>query len=482
EVLVSAVCLAALAMVTVASVDFSSRRSRLTQQRAVVLAILQQESQYLAGLAENASVTAGTTNWTLTDSAIGGNISLSRVITLQSGSTTLFDVTFTATWTQGQTQTLTLPSTVYCPNTVTTLGTYTVNPKGTFAAVNANSTYTPAPSSVTGTRPATVIDLAAAGASAGTTIVLKRLGAITGGPAYGMVGCFSTSNTQRTDGNTPQIPGATDAAMAGLSADPYYASLSNTIANEYPSQSFVIGQANDINHDQVSVTVPTGALYLFVASADNGDWSDNAANSTFQVQMSKVTKSYMGSGSGSTYVIADSTNEWGDEGEYNWTYGYYVSSNAASVTATTYNRQHRMDDPTQTSYSGFNTHQQDAYNDDPVTWANRSSYNQVTNIVLSPENQNGTVNDGTPTRRWTSNRAYTNVVVSGTVQRLTGTSTLVVVAKNVTTSLWSATLSTTSQQSFSINVGTVNAGDSIEIRASGNHYSPVQYTFQITGT
>jgi len=172
--------------------------------------------------------------------------------------------------------------------------TVRINPTATYLHTNDDS-------NSTSTVP---IDLQALGIGAGDTVQLQSSGTLsyyTGCPvcsppvpgdteiATNMIGVFSSSNALFPSGFLSRVPGAIDAGLPRFITN---LTLMGNQLTDIPQDFFISNTA------PLSVEVPTGAKYLFVAASD-GFYGDNGdADSNFAVTINYSAKATLNAGLG----------------------------------------------------------------------------------------------------------------------------------------------------------------------------------------
>ena len=346
--------------------------------------------------------------------------------------------------------------------------TYLVSPTGTF-----NTT---AP----GNRPATVVDLQALHADPGSTMIITRVGnfATPAGDAYGLWGLFSQTSLQNSGPGAPQIPDAIGCGAPPPWRDSNFVDVSN-VQKDVPPESFLVSDASSAIQSSITVTVPTGAKYLFLTSESVRTFFDPKRGSfgPFAVRIDYQPSQQVGGGA---TLLADSQLNWGDQGEGGWNCGYYANTrDAKGVTSAAFSQLRHVSDVSQTNYAGFYEHDQDAYTYTGDHYDNEVSWLHLTNVYMSADTAQDGVLDAVVARRWTAAKASKNVVITGNYT-CRANSASVILAKNVTNILWSTQTVDTYNHTFSVKVGDLAAGDSIELREFGPAYTPFEYAFQIT--
>lgn len=134
---------------------------------------------------------------------------------------------------------------------------FLVNSPATYLRANGESPFFTIP-----------VDLNANGFFAGQTVILKRAGSYNenGGPnptAFGLSAVFSSSNTILPSPILNRIPGAIDAGPDWTSPNTLVGNLNTDIAEDFEVCDFT-GANNGI-----TLTIPTGALYIFASAEDN---------------------------------------------------------------------------------------------------------------------------------------------------------------------------------------------------------------------
>lgn len=155
--------------------------------------------------------------------------------------------------------------------------TISVDPAATFLLTNLDP----------GASSTVPIDLVALGYNAGDLIRLEQLGnfsyTIYGGLDTGtaLIGLFSSSSVLLSGNNLNRVPGVIDAG-ANVITQPTY---NGGIATDIPEDFFI---SNGFSFSAIQITIPTGALYLFVAAPDI-IYQDNAdPDGNFAVRISRV--------------------------------------------------------------------------------------------------------------------------------------------------------------------------------------------------
>lgn len=130
--------------------------------------------------------------------------------------------------------------------------TIKINPKATFLHTNNDL----------GAINAIPIDLNSVGLSAGDTILLEQLGNFSIGPSAdtykNTIGVFSSSPTLAAASNLHRVPGAIDTGIDVVTGNTYFGNQPTDIPEDFR-----------IVDTGTLITIPTGALYLFVAASDS---------------------------------------------------------------------------------------------------------------------------------------------------------------------------------------------------------------------
>lgn len=132
----------------------------------------------------------------------------------------------------------------------------------TFVPLEATATYLHTNGEFPPPPPALALNLAAYGFASGDRITLQVVGDIDNGPGGDVftrcIGVFSSSNELLSNELLHRVPGAlTSDGPAYVTANTYFGNQSTDISEDF---------SYDV--DAVTVTVPDGALYLFVAKHD----------------------------------------------------------------------------------------------------------------------------------------------------------------------------------------------------------------------
>lgn len=149
--------------------------------------------------------------------------------------------------------------------------TVAVNSRATYLRINADS----AP-------PAVPINLLALGFAPGDTIRLTQLGDFDcGGPCSdtgtGMIAVFSSSSTLAPSSQLVRVPGAIDAGADVVTATTFFGGL----ATDIPQDFAVLATG-------VTVTIPAGASFLFVAAHDSFYQDNSDPDGDFAVRIDLV--------------------------------------------------------------------------------------------------------------------------------------------------------------------------------------------------
>lgn len=122
---------------------------------------------------------------------------------------------------------------------------------------------------------ALAVDLNANGFFAGQTVIISRAGAFNHGGTspyrYGMSALFSSSNVILPSTLLNRVPGAIDAGPDWTSPNTFNGNMPTDIAEDFQVDNLA-GTANGI-----TLTIPTGALYLIAAAQDNYFSNNNNA-------------------------------------------------------------------------------------------------------------------------------------------------------------------------------------------------------------
>ena len=130
--------------------------------------------------------------------------------------------------------------------------TFKINPKATYLHTNNDP----------GAINAIPIDLNSLDLSAGDTILLEQLGNFSIGPSAdtykNTIGVFSNSPTLAAASNLHRVPGAIDTGIDVVTGNTYFGNQPTDIPEDFR-----------IVDTGTLITIPTGALYLFVAASDS---------------------------------------------------------------------------------------------------------------------------------------------------------------------------------------------------------------------
>ncbi|MHB8743537.1 MAG: VPLPA-CTERM sorting domain-containing protein [Sulfuricaulis sp.] len=150
--------------------------------------------------------------------------------------------------------------------------TVSVDPKATFLETSGETD----PSSIP-------VSLSGLGLTSGDAILLAEQGSFNFccGQSTAMIALFSSSSSILDGSNLNRVPGAIGFPGSGVSTVTYFGNINNSITQDF----FV----NPAGSGGTTVTIPTGANYLFVA-ADDSLYSDNSLSGSpgFGVSISNV--------------------------------------------------------------------------------------------------------------------------------------------------------------------------------------------------
>lgn len=292
------------------------------------------------------------------------------------------------------------------------------------------------------------------------TTVLSRLSQeIEAKRAQVVTGIAPTSST----GQSVSLPGVRGAVSIDTIVTP-------TVKNTYSvvsTASWGDGQTTSLT-DEIGTWLPTGALGTVVSGLTSGLTGSTGLTGLTGGSSGSTGGSGGGSGSGpGASILASSDSDYGDQAAANWTYGAYSGTAATSVTAGSWKFAVRYTAPdANTTGSG-----EDNYTFDGLSSASSSSYFKQSTTLLEPSavaSKSLTSQALVAARRWNSTKTHTNAWISGTVWMANKGDATFAVYLNGTTLLYSYSFpagSNGSSQTFSAWIGTLNAGDFVEVRA-----------------
>jgi hypothetical protein len=180
------------------------------------------------------------------------------------------------------------------------------------------------------------LELAGLGLTAGDTVTLKRLGGFDCGPPCiddrgGMVAVFSSSNTLLASNLLRRVPGAIEAGVDFVTAPTNIGAL----ATDIPEDFLVLGTG-------VTVTVPAGAVYLFVVAYDIFYGDNTDPNGDFAVDIKKESPPTANAGADQSIhagqvVTLDGSGSFDDDTAtqdlvYAWTLSSMPEGSSATLT------------------------------------------------------------------------------------------------------------------------------------------------------
>jgi hypothetical protein len=148
-----------------------------------------------------------------------------------------------------------------------------VDPKATYLHTNLDASNDTVP-----------VDLAALAITPGMHLRLTTLGDFDNGPQpddrLNMLGIFSATSTLLGEANLDRVQDAIDAGFDVQTVVTYYGSQATDVAEDFP---VVVGTAREL-----TITVPTGAAYLFLACHDSLYYDNSDPDGDFGVQIDVI--------------------------------------------------------------------------------------------------------------------------------------------------------------------------------------------------
>jgi hypothetical protein len=448
ENLLAATSLVAVSAAVGSAVTFSAARTAFEKQRSVVVSGLRSDyGEVLAAAKQGTAPVTGSSSVASLPGAPGG-YSIVRTVTADASNLGRYFVNWVGQWETSQVHTVRINSAVVVDNSskVSVLAT------GTFGQ-NLN---------VQPGNP-TIIDLAARGIKPGDRITLSPFGTWSAWgsdppPAWltGLVAIFSSSTVLDPNyASVERVPGK----IALVESPGFVTNDRWNLIPLYPSGTFQISANNPGLRNSVTVTVPTGARYLFVASADIQYFTDNRSHvDGWGVRITKV----VGGVAPTVKEAVNSVYHFGSYGFNGLSYGYFESSVPQVPNEDMFRPLTRINDAVANeglfsadgkniSSSAFWT-LQGPYWMHPNGGAGRSP--SIFHVV---------------TRRWTTSIPITNATVYGHFKRYSANSNGVDLAiyKN-RTEIWSGEFVASDPANAELNptiaLGNLVAGDWIEFR------------------
>lgn len=222
--------------------------------------------------------------------------------------------------------------------------------------------------------------------------------------------------------------------------------------------------------DEIGAWLPTAGLGSIVSGLTSG-----LTGTTGLTGLTGLTGGSSGSGGsggtggggGVSTIIASSDSDYGDQGEANWTYGALSGSSATGASPGSWRQAIRFKSPDH-NVTGSG---EDNYTIDGLSSATSISYFKQAPTLLEPSTSPGksaSSQNWIAARRWTATKTHSNASISGSVWMSNVGDASFAIYKNGSVLLYSTTFPASSSgvvRSFSASLGSLAAGDFIEIRA-----------------